>query len=59
MNRETLEIADIRNKLSAITTLIDLFERDEFAYIKNKGLMEAKKSVNYLADREIYELKRN
>lgn len=53
---DSLEIPDIRNKLSPITNMIALFERGEFAYIKNKGLDEVKKSVNYLADREVYKL---
>lgn len=53
---ETLSIPDIRNKLSPITNMIALFERGEYAYIKNKGLDEVKKSINYLAQRDVYEL---
>ncbi|HSE99948.1 MAG TPA: hypothetical protein VLA48_03545 [Nitrososphaeraceae archaeon] len=52
---ETLTIPDIRNKLSPITNMIALFERGEYAYIKNKGLDEVKKSINYLAQRDVYE----
>lgn len=52
---EYLSIPDIRNKLSPITNMIALFERGEFAYIKNKGLDEVKKSINYLTQREVYE----
>lgn len=50
---EYLSIPDIRNKLSPITNMIALFERGEFDMIK---LEEVKNSINYLADREIYEL---
>ena len=53
---EYLSIPDIRNKLSPITNMITLFERGKYAYIKERGLDEVKKSVNYLSDREIYEL---
>lgn len=53
---EFLSIPDIRNKLSPITNMITLFERGEYAYINNKGLDEVKKSINYLANREVYKL---
>ena len=52
---DSLEVPDIRNKLSPITNMIALFERGEYAYIKDKGLDEVKKSVNYLAQRDVYE----
>lgn len=51
---EYLSIPDIRNKLSPITNMIALFERGEYAYIKNRGLDEVKRSINYLACRSIY-----
>ncbi len=54
-DEKLLYVPDIRNKLTPITNMIALFERGEYAYIKNKGLDEVKKSVNYLADRQIYE----
>ena len=54
-NNKSLKIPDIRNKLSPITNMIALFERGEYAYIKNKGLDEVKRSINYLAQREVYE----
>lgn len=53
---DSLEVPDIRNKLSPITNFIALFERGEYAYMKNKGLDEVKKSINYLAQRDVYEL---
>jgi len=53
--KDSLEIPDIRNKLSPITNMIALFERGDYAYIKNKGLDEVKKSINYLTQREVYE----
>ena len=55
-NNKSLKIPGIRNKLSPITNMIALFERGEYAYIKNKGLDEVKKSVNYLSDREVYKI---
>ena len=55
IEKEYLSIPDIRNKLSPITNMIALFERGEYAYIKNKGLDEVKRSINYLAQREVYE----
>lgn len=54
-NNKSLTIPDIRNKLSPITNMIALFERGEYAYIKNKSLDEVKRSINYLSDREVYE----
>lgn len=55
-DEKLLYVPDIRNKLTPITNMIALFERGEYDYIKNKGLDEVKKSINYLADRTIYEL---
>jgi len=52
--KESLDIPDIRNKLTPITNMIELFERGEYTYIKNKGLDEVKKSINYLAQRDVY-----
>jgi hypothetical protein len=55
--KKTLEIPDIRNKLSPITTLISLLEIGDLsmddAYIK-KAIKQSKISINYLADKEIY-----
>lgn len=51
--KEFLSIPDIRNKLTPITNIIALFERGHIDMIK---LEEVKKSVNYLADREVYKL---
>lgn len=50
--KEFLSIPDIRNKLSPVTNMIALIERGEFGMIK---LEEVKKSINYLAQREVYE----
>lgn len=55
-NKNILTIPDIRNKLSPITNMVALFERGEYDYIKEKGLDEVKKSINYLCDREVYKL---
>lgn len=52
----TLTIPDIRNKLSPITHLISMVERDEIEYAK-KALTQSKLSVNYLAKREVYKNK--
>ena len=49
----TLGIPDIRNKLSPITHLISMVERNEPDFIK-KAIPQAKESVNYLAKREVY-----
>ena len=49
----TLGIPDIRNKLSPITHLISMVERNEPKFIK-KAIPQAKKSVNYLAQRDVY-----
>lgn len=50
---DSLEIPDIRNKLTPITNMIALFEKGHIDMIK---LEEVKKSINYLANREVYEL---
>lgn len=52
-SEDTLTIPDIRNKLTPITTMISLFEDGHFEYIE-KHLPEIKKSINYLAQREVY-----
>lgn len=49
-----LFVHDIRNKLSPITTLISLIERGEGEYVK-KILPTVKNSVNYLAQRDVYD----
>ena len=53
VSESTLTAPDIRNKLSPITHLISMVEREEPFYIK-KAIPQAKKSVNYLAQREVY-----
>lgn len=54
MIQETLTVPDIRNKLSPITHLIGMIEREEPDFIE-KAIPQAKISVNYLAQREVYE----
>jgi|SRR6187402_435999 len=54
-DEKLLYVPDIRNKLTPITNMITLFEDGEYDYIKDNCLEEVKKSVNYLADRQIYE----
>jgi uncharacterized protein YecA (UPF0149 family) len=57
--KESLDIADIRNKLSPITTLISLLELKENDRVKvgyiDKAIEQSKKSINYLAQRKVYE----
>ena len=53
VSESTLTVPDIRNKLSPITHLISMVERKEPDYIK-KAIPQAKKSVNYLAQRDVY-----
>lgn len=53
VSESTLGIPDIRNKLSPITHLISMVERNEPDFIK-KAIPQAKESVNYLAQREVY-----
>lgn len=55
-SKNSLTIPDIRNKLSPITNMIALFERGDYACIKNKELYEVKKSINYLCNREVYKI---
>ena len=50
---KSLTIPDIRNKLSPLTTLISLLEAGETEWVM-KTLPQCKKSINYLADREVY-----
>ena len=51
-----LSIPDIRNKLSPITHLITVLTRDRIDKDKwlPKAIDGAKRSVNYLAQREVY-----
>jgi len=53
--KESLDIPDIRNKLSPITTFINIFEEGwgSKKYL-TKLLPQCKKSINYLANREVY-----
>ena len=57
--KESRIIPDIRNKLSPITTLISLIEIGDLsmddAYIL-KAIKQCKVSVNYLADKDVYDL---
>ena len=52
----TLNIPDIRNKLSPITHLISIIENEKFNNDKflRKALDRAKTSINYLAQRDVY-----
>lgn len=50
-----LDFPDIRNKLSPVTTLISLFERGEYEYMK-EVLPQVKESINYLVGRDIYDV---
>lgn len=52
---EYLTIPDIRNKLSPITLIIDLLERGEIEFAMD-SVKEAKKSVNYLSNSEVYKI---
>ena len=56
VSESTLSIPDIRNKLSPITHLITIIEDERFDKGKwlPKALDGAKRSVNYLAQREVY-----
>lgn len=47
-------IPEIRNSLSPITHLISMVEIGDDEHIKN-ALLPAKKSVNFLADRKVYD----
>jgi hypothetical protein len=51
-----LAVFDIRNKLSPITFLINLYENPELQEKFPGALDKAKRKVNYLAGREVYEL---
>lgn len=56
VSESTLDIPDIRNKLSPITHLITVIEDeriDKEKWLPN-ALDGAKRSVNYLAQREVY-----
>ena len=53
VSESTLGIPDIRNKLSPITHLISMVEMNEPDFVR-KAIPQAKESVNYLAQREVY-----
>jgi len=55
--RESIPIHDIRNKLSPVCNLIAMIQSDEMVdkYIPEE-IEKCKKSINYLADREVYSL---
>ena len=52
--KESLDIPDIRNKLSTITHLIALVQMGDLNSAQ-KHLIICKEAVNYLADRKVYE----
>ena len=56
VSESTLGIPDIRNKLSPITHLITIIEDERFDKDKwlPKALDGAKRSINYLAQRDVY-----
>ena len=56
VSESTLGIHDIRNKLSPITYLITIIEDERFDKEKwlPKALEGAKRSINYLAQRDVY-----
>lgn len=49
-----LYVNDIRNKLSPITHLISMIEIGRLVFAQ-EALEQAKKSVNYLAKRKVYD----
>lgn len=55
-NEPKLYVHDIRNKLSPITNLISLLERDDVPkdFIL-ESIKSSKESINYLTQREVYE----
>lgn len=62
-NQQEENIADNRNKLSPITTLISLLEHENISFENEKineiylsCLKQCKRSVNHLASREVYDL---
>lgn len=60
--KETLTIPDIRNKLGAITNILKLLDDRNYPSLLDRvdpdgGLLnQAKREVNYLAQREVFEL---
>lgn len=55
MNCGCMTIPDIRNKLTPLTHLISMIELKRKAQIE-QALPQAKRSINYLADRKIYNI---
>ena len=53
LNEESITIPDVRNKLTPLTHLICMVERNHENHIKD-ALPQAKKSINYLAQREVF-----
>ena len=53
LSKEFLDIPDVRNKLTPLTHLISMVERNHEKHIKD-ALPQAKKSINYLAQREVF-----
>jgi hypothetical protein len=53
VSESTLTIPDIRNKLSPVTTLIEMLERGEIELAK-QSIEQSKISINYLAQRDVY-----
>lgn len=54
-SRPSLDLADVRNKLSPITTLITMLEHGEKEMLP-ECIKQAKISVNYLANSDVYNL---
>ena len=62
---DSLTVPDIRNSLSPICHLICLLEADEignsltleeYEKLKSDAILQAKKEINYLAQRDVYKL---
>lgn len=53
---ESIPIHDIRNKLSPVCNLIAMFGKPEYKKYIGKEIENCKKSINYLANREVYSL---
>ena len=53
LSKEFLDVPDVRNKLTPLTHLISMVERNDEKHTKD-ALPQAKKSINYLAKREVF-----
>lgn len=54
-DNETIDVPDIRNKLSPVTHLVSMYEAGHMNYV-DEVMPKVKKSINYLAQREVYNL---